>query len=369
MESDMTKLPEIEKTQIKSAWQELIAALEKAGELVTGPSGSANPLDTVEGYRHILRLLSFASDFYLEFEDRSHPRFFRVATPTRKQFGDNPDVFYDSTRIDGSKSYRIYGTRGTVEYLAFCVYRRSRGNRILANLSDRDFEIRPDGTFEIILSPDKHPGNWIQLDSAADEVVVRQYFLDQKNEIPATYQIELLTAPPKSEPLSEALLATSIKSMSQFLPSAVSRTLSFVSEIKKYTNRFLNADEIANVDVFSPTPDNKYTATWYEIKPDEALIIEVKPPRSRYWSVMLFNLWFESLNYLHHPVSINSSQALLEPDGIFRVVVADQDPNTPNWLDTAGHLSGMIFFRWLQCEDNPVPTCKLVPFEEVALNK
>lgn len=343
---------------------ELIGSLEKAGELVTGPSGETEGLDGIEGYRHILRLLSFATDFYLEFEDRQRPRFFRVATPTRKQFGDNPDVIYDSAKLDGTQSYRLYGTRGTVEYLAFCVYRRSRSQRILANLSDRDFEIRPDGSFEIILSPDKHSGNWIKLDSAVDEIVARQYFLDQKTEIAATYQIEMLGTPGKVEPLSETSLSKSIHSISQFLPGAVSRTVGFVAEIKKNTNRFLNADEIANVDLFSPTPDNKYTASWYEIKPEEALIVEVKPPRSRYWSVMLFNKWFESLDYLNHQVTINRSQALLEPDGMFRVVVANQDPNAPNWLDTAGHLSGMVFFRWLQSEDSPVPTCRLVPLAE-----
>jgi len=362
----MSSRIEIEKTSIKSAWGELISSLEKTGELLTGPSNADEGLDAVEGYRHVLRLLSFASDFYLEFEDRLRPRFFRVATPTRKQFGDNPDVFYDSAKIDGSKSYRLYGNRGTVEYLAFCVYRRSRSNRILANLSDRDFEIRPDGSFEIILSPDKHPGNWIQLDSKADEIVARQYFLDQKNEIPATYQIEMLNSPPKPAPLNEAFLSKSLNNMAQFLPNAVKRTLGFVTELKKNTNKFLNAHEIANVDLFSPTPDNKYTATWFEIKPDEALVIEVKPPRSRYWSVQLFNQWFESLDYLNHQVTINRSQALLEPDGKFQLVVAHEDPNMPNWLDTAGHSSGMIFFRWLQSEDSPVPSCELVPLAEIA---
>jgi hypothetical protein len=365
----MTKQMDTNQPSIKTAWLELINALKNAGDLVTGPSGAIEEIDIVEGYRQILRLLSFASDFFLEYEDRQRPDFFRVSSPTRKQFGDNPDVFYDSAKIDGSKTYRLHGNRGTVEYLAFCVYRRSRNNRILANLSDRDFEIRADGSFEIILSPDKHSGNWIQLDSKTDEVIARQYFLDQKAEIPATYQIEQITPPSRPEPLSEAFLAKSITDMSRFLPNAVARTVSFVAEIKKNTNRFLNSEEIANVDVFSPTPDNKYTMTWYEIKEDEALIIEVRPPQTRYWSLMPFNFWFESLDYRNHQVIINSSQALLEPDGTFRAVLANRDPGTPNWLDTAGHLSGMLCFRWLQSEDSPIPTCRLVPLQEVSPKK
>lgn len=358
----MTGQLEISKGSSKAAWKELIGALEKAGDLTAGSTG----IDRVEGYRHILRLFSFASDFFLEYEDRENPRFFRVTTPTRKMFGDNPDVYYDSAKIDGSKTYRISGTRGTVEYLAFCVYRRSRNNRIMANLSDRDFVIRPDGSFEIILSPDKHPGNWVQLDSTADEVIARQYFLDQKNEIPALYRIEQVKSfSLKPEPLNELFLAKSLGAMARFLPNAVERTLTFVTDLKKNTNRFLDLEEIAKVDVFSPTPDNRYTMTWYEIKPDEALMIEVRPPKSRYWSIMLFNKWFESLDFLNHQVTVNSSQALLEPDGMFRAVVANRDPGVPNWLDTAGHLSGMLIFRWLQSNDNPTPSCKLVPVEKI----
>ena len=58
-------------------------------------------------------------------------------------------------------------------------------------------------------------------------------------------------------------------------------------------------------------------------------------------------MWLESLDYRHHPVSLNHAQLRCEPDGSFQVCVADTNPDAKNWLSTAGHRAGYIIARTL----------------------
>ena len=47
-----------------------------------------------------------------------------------------------------------------------------------------DMHIEDDGTFEIILSARKHPGNWLPMTAETGTLVVRQTFLDRESEQP-----------------------------------------------------------------------------------------------------------------------------------------------------------------------------------------
>ena len=43
-----------------------------------------------------------------------------------------------------------------------------------------------------------------------------------------------------------------------------------------------------------------------------------------------------------------------------RIAVSHVDPGIPNWLDVGGHCVGMVNQRWVEAQDHPVPTAKLV---------
>jgi hypothetical protein len=43
-----------------------------------------------------------------------------------------------------------------------------------------------------------------------------------------------------------------------------------------------------------------------------------------------------------------------------RIAVSHLDPGIPNWLDVGGHCVGMVNQRWVEAQDHPVPTAKLV---------
>ena len=57
------------------------------------------------------------------------------------------------------------------------------------------------------------------------------------------------------------------------------------------------------------------------------------------------------------------------PDGLYqaaRVDFSHRDPGIANWLDTTGASQGCITYRWNQSASAPVPSLRLVPFDDVA---
>ena len=87
--------------------------------------------------------------------------------------------------------------------------------------------------------------------------------------------------------------------------------------------------------------------------PDGAVIIEFAPPACRHWSVSLASWFWESIDYATRQSCLNSHQARLDADGVFRGVIAHQDPGVPNWLDPGGHEQGTIAVRFLLAETAP----------------
>jgi hypothetical protein len=67
----------------------------------------------------------------------------------------------------------------------------------------------------------------------------------------------------------------------------------------------------------------------------------------------------QTFDYRYERIGINGEQAAYEPDGSWKLVIAARDPGHPNWLSTAGHRKGVIFFRWFLAREappNPVAT-------------
>src|SRR5207244_9290877 len=102
--------------------------------------------------------------------------------PTRKMGGGNPDGLYQGAPLNGKLTYRVFGQRGSARYIGFTVLGGLVGltgqRRIIAHLSGKDLQARPDGSFEILISPEPHPGNYLKLEADASRLLVRQFFLN-----------------------------------------------------------------------------------------------------------------------------------------------------------------------------------------------
>lgn len=339
-------------------------------------------IDTVEGYRYLLHLVSAGIDFYLE-GDPDHPSFVGMVSPTRKLGGDNPDAIYHFAPIRGDRSYRISGRKGRECYVSFTVYGRTSEDKLgmaaepaLADMNDRKLATAPDGTYEIILSPDEHPGNWLKLEPGAASVIVRHYFeLDRPAADDPTIRIELRIEPlPPTRaraPLTDDAVARRIRDVAAFVRGATLELISMAAVPVPFVSRTVNklpkpSGFAASGQAAWGAVDVAYAMAPFHIEPDEALIMEGTLPPCAFANVVLWNKHMQTLEYRNRQVSLNRRQIRFEPDGSYRIVIAHRDPGVPNWLDTEGHTEGTIFWRLLLPEaEAGTPECTLVPLAEL----
>jgi hypothetical protein len=369
-------------TESYAAFHELIDLLRETADSWLGRErGVEREIDVVEGLRNVLHLLSAGIDFYLE-GDPERPEFTQIVSPTRKFMGDNPDAIYHFARIRDDRSYRIRGVKGDECYLSFTIHGRSEDGRlgataepVLADVNDRGFEVAEDGSFEVILSPEEHPGNWIAVPPGAASLITRYYFedagtpaLDRAGRIQLA--IEPLEEPPVRPPLTDAEVARRLRNVAAFVsgatveglempnpPPFVSRTPNELGEPMVF--RMAGTDAWGAVDI-------AYSMGPFALEDGEALVIEGRYPPCAFANVVLWNRYMQCFEYRDRRVSLNRKQTVFEPDGSFRIAVADRDPGVPNWLDTAGHREGLIFWRFLLPEEAPEkPTCRVVKIEDL----
>jgi hypothetical protein len=121
---------------------------------------------------------------------------------------------------------------------------------------------------------------------------------------------------------------------------------------------------IDRTDIGAAAENRPVIGRW-ELRPGEALIVEVEPPEGVYWSFSIGNPWWETIHYGRHQSSLNAHQAALDSDGVVRVVLCADDPGVANWLDTAGHSNGPIILRCVRTKTAPTPTARIVPFDGI----
>jgi hypothetical protein len=93
----------------------------------------------------------------------------------------------------------------------------------------------------------------------------------------------------------------------------------------------------------------------YDLADDEALVIQGTWPACRFWNLCLWNPYLQTHDYRYEQVTLNGGQVTYEDDGSWRIVVAAEDPGVPNWLSTAGHPRGILWFRWFLPDHTPAP--------------
>ena len=114
--------------------------------------------------------------------------------------------------------------------------------------------------------------------------------------------------------------------------------------------------------------ENRPVIGRFELEPDEALILEVEPPKGVYWSYSLGNPVVGD-----HPLRPPSVQPQRAPGGtsIPTAFCASSSargiPGVANWLDTAGHSNGAMILRCVRTETAPTPTARVVKFADIDL--
>src|SRR5690242_17965433 len=175
-------------------WEEFCDTLKMAGSVILRDSSPHDPFSRAEGLRYLSRLIRAGLEAFVEHADPRAPVLQRVVHETVKMGADNPDNYYQNAAISGQYEYRITGTRGTVRYLSFGTqsggYGEGRGLPLTGYLEASELQIAPDGTFEIWVSCEKKPGNWLPMKPETGTLIVRQTFGNRAEESIAELRIE-----------------------------------------------------------------------------------------------------------------------------------------------------------------------------------
>jgi len=143
----------------------------------------------VGGYQQLMRMMVQGIGVFGDDFDTLHPRLGRCPSTNCKLGQDNPDNSYVGFRIDGNHTYRVFGQLND----GFGVLQiRSRRGLSLQHSSTEELAIKPDGSYEIFLSPDPQPGNWMQTEPDSYFFIARFYYDDWNNDWEPGLQVEVM---------------------------------------------------------------------------------------------------------------------------------------------------------------------------------
>jgi Protein of unknown function (DUF1214) len=338
--------------QARAAWQFFQQMLADVTKIVTEDAESEREL--LEGLRLIARVSSLCAQMSVE-ADPERPSFFDMCSENRMIGGPNPDGNYYLAMIRGDRRYRISGSRGTSAYLGLQILAGTglTPRRMAGYVSDVDLVLNS-GDFALVLSADEPSdpadGQWVKIPEDASSVVVREYIGDRAREELAALQIEALEPAPLT-PLTDGELSDQFTAMAWSLMKLATLHRTIKPELLDSPNALLTA-QAADLGAADTTPDNLYMMGTFRLGPDQALVLDIVPPDTRYWNVTLESIWHECLEPRARHSSVTNRGVQPDADGRVRIAVSAKDFGFGHWLDTGGRHRGFIVLRWL---DNPSP--------------
>ncbi|MCA9630485.1 MAG: DUF1214 domain-containing protein [Myxococcales bacterium] len=358
-----------QRVEAGTTWEEFCDQLKLAGSIITRDSSPSGALDRSEGFRYLSRMLRAALETFVENSDPMAPSLGRVVHETAKMGADNPDNRYYNAPLRGDQEYLIRGNRGSVHYLAFATqvghYGRGGGMPPTGFIEAKDLQLDPDGGFELVISKQRHAGNWLPMSDETGTLIIRQTFLDREHEVPAELHLELLNQPPAPGQLTPQRIDQGLGQSSALVLGAAALFASWAEGFQAHTNQ-LPEFSAETSRAFGGDPNITYYHSYWRLDPDQALVIETPVPACDAWNFQLNNHWMESLDYRYFTIHVNKHTARYRADGSVRIVVAHRDPGVPNWIDTCGHDRGTMCFRWVRAEATPQPRTRVVILAELA---
>jgi hypothetical protein len=365
----------------RSAMLELLDTIRGLQAKFLSPeNGVTSAFAIAEGERAIAHILHTALEFWME-ANPDRPVFKPYVTPTRKLLGDNPDSLYYFAPIRDDRSYRVTGNVGAATFTSFTIEKGSQEGHAargsLAALGDDEMEIAPDGSFEIHVGPSKPAsGNWLKTGSGASQITTRHYH-ESKHSVALSggVSMELEIEPLDPAPLApyggDADVGQRLTWVANYVrehasislapqDEAMAERLGWISLVPNQFNAPGQWKGAAGDNAYGNT-HAWYNSGWFELEPDEALVIEDRFPQCRFANVVLWNEHMQTFDFANRQVSLNRQQIHYRDDGSFQMVIAHEDPGVPNWLDTEGRRRGNVYWRFVFPVEAPrQPKAKVV---------
>ena len=360
--------PEALGPESRKAWAELMALVAEAERRTLSAEWNVrSPQDVIDGHRVLLHLLAASIDLYLE-GDPERPWFVPMPSPTRKYLGDNPDALYFFTVLRGDRRFRIRGNLAGAVYTSFTFQSADKtgaAGGITAARNHTQFDVAEDGSYELVIGPGASGKNGVPLDAKTVSVTTRHYFENELSvQLDPNVHLHLSIEPEgpvgPAPAWSDAESARRMRAAAGFfrqstldmLPRDPEQQPEWVSTVPNQLGTPALQGGRKDVSAWGAV-DNAYSMGPYLLKPDEALVMSGRLPQCNFANVVLWNRWMASYEYRGQRISLNRKQMQLEPDGSYRIVIAQRDPGVPNWLASEGRAFGTIFWRFQLPEQAP----------------
>jgi len=355
----------VSQSDLSQAFGELLDEVRAVERKLLDADPPLAEADLLDGYRLAFSLLRIAVDAYV-WNDKDRPLLVDVIGPYLKWGGDNSDAYYQLSPIDPNRTYRVKGNRGDSVYLSLTVYGGPDdgrySDRIVGTVNDRTLAFDDQGNFELTLSPTPQPGAWLKLEPDAVFALTRDYVTARDTARRVEWTIEAVDAPQRRQEDS-ADMTRRLRAARTWLHEQ----LSFLPTKVEPPNEIAEPYPVPSQTYGWAAGDAAYAMGAFELAPDEALIIEGSSPECAFWNLCLWNPFLHTYDFTSERVTINGAEVTYEPDGSWRIVVSDQDPDHPNWVSTAGRSKGLIWLRWFLPEETPArPSCRVVSLAEVS---
>ncbi len=345
-------------------WRQITRVMGEMEALVWNDPLVTDDLTRAEGVRYLTRLIASALEMAVEVNTPHHPQLLTFLS-TRIQWGlPATDCLYQWAAVHGDNVYRLSGDRGTARVFDVETRRDHFAHIADWTLHDRlpQCEVGPNNHVEIVLSRKRPEGarNWVQLAEGPGNIIFRQYFYDWNTEQPARMTLvnQNATYPPPA--LTAAAIAERMELFCDWLRQVPAR---FAQVVNTYYAAPANSMVFDTIEF--GWKSLKYGKGIYQCAPDEALVLEVKLPKSHYWSIQLCSHFWEARDWHLRQTSLNGHQAQIDADGVFRAVISHSDPGIANWLDAGRHDKGLLAIRYYEPDSTPIPTMRRVKLSQL----
>lgn len=357
--------------RLEAAYETLLEALRESGEIVKRHPFYQDPVNRASGFAFLASMLIAT----LEEDVVQDPDFplFRILDFRIREGGDNPDQRYSFARIRGDATYRIWGTLGSQRGLELQVFAgepwRKGGGRSVSSLGFEAIRFDEEGRFEVFLSPEQRGESWLANAPDATELIVRQVFSDWESERPGEVHVDRVGFEGLLKPvLTSAEMAARLEKTAADLKRTVASWPDFVLHAYMGARPANTLSAPADPTTVGGVPGRFMSTGHFELGAGEALVVTVHPIGARYQGFQLADPWFSSLEYANRQTSLSADQAHIDRDGVYRFVVAAEDPGVPNWLDTLSLPKGAMLIRYDGARLDRFPVEKLPRVERMKLS-
>lgn len=299
------------------------------------------------GYIHLLGALQSTLHQALAMRFADAPRFVPYFTDYARGVWSNPDGHLTCANIEGGGAYRIYGNANDCEDLNFEVISGVAGYHETSSqiswIGKAAIDADANGHFEVFVGGEPRPRNWIPSAAHATHILARQTVGNWTLK-PTPLLIDRLDTTPKVNWADGHDAGALLNDVAVALLERVKSTAAIRNNFAAAPTNIVPPPKVGAAGFL---PGQAQCIFQFDLKPTEALVIEITPVPNAYRSIALGDSdWMETRDPKWVQGTLNETQSRISSDGVYRYVISAEDPKVHNWLSTGGAGRGLAIMRW-----------------------